>query len=187
MKINNKQKFTNSQRNVNMTAWWDIITWNVNKQEVIDNSWYNIPKEDKTFLENIWKYIEWKLWEEWRELFSNILKIIWWVWILTPSFLVYSFSNNNILVIAISYGWIIILVWLLIFWTWSLISRSLQHKYDSQCPKCKKPYSLLEVWEPKEKEIKTSKWYKVTQVRNYKCKNCKFKKEEITNFTRPLK
>lgn len=184
---NNKQVFNNSQKNIKFNAWRDIINWNFNKTEIIDNSWYPIEKSDKTFLEIIWKYIEWKIWEKWWVLLSNLLKIIWLLVTTTPSFLILSFPKNTELwKFTYNTGWVFVWIGILIIALWYIITRSIEYKKNSQCPKCKKPYSLIEVWVSKEKEVKTSKWYIVTQIRNYKCKNCNFEKKDESSFIRPL-
>lgn len=194
----NTQSFNNSQKNVNFNAWRDIIHWNVNKTEIVDNSWYSIPKVETNLYEKVWKFIISKLWEKWW-LFSSISLILGWCLISLLSLPKYlqnlhytpitntwwdmkSIFTN--MFSTINFYWFLWMFWFLLCILWMIIYRSIEHKNNSQCPKCKKPYSLTEVWKSKEKEIKTSKWYRVTQIRNYKCKNCKFEKQDESTFIR---
>lgn len=199
-KTTNKQKFINSQKNINIKAWWDVNNWVINHQEIVDNSWYNIPKEKTNLYEMIWKFIISKLWEKWWLIFSIFLMLIWLIVSFISSFkYLWKLHYNPVykswwdlksiftnIFSVINIYWFLWILWFLLFILWWIIIRSIEHKNNSQCPKCKKPYSLVEVWDSKEKEIKTSKWYRVTQIRNYKCKNCKFEKKDESSFTRPL-
>ena len=196
MKNNNKQKFNNKQNNINISAWWDVNNWIINNQ--VDNSRYNISKEDTTLFDSIWKYIISKLWEKWG-IFSSILLIIWWLitsivnWINYFTTLkvhipeIWEGFNIEKILSSFTLEWFLIILGFILIFLWVFIYRSIEHKNNRECPQCKKPYSLIEVWTPKEKELKTSKWYRVTQIRNYKCKNCGYKKTEEVNFLEPLK
>ena len=199
MKNNNKQKFNNIQKNINIKAWWDVNNWIINNQN--DNLWYSIPKENSSFYENLWKLIISKLWEKWWIISSIILIITWCItWIIyfikyflnfdinlnfknTSTWLDFSSVLKNIFS-TINLDWIMWMLWFLLFFLWIFISNIIKYKNNRECPKCKNNYSLIEVWEPKEKEIKTSKWYRVTQIRNYECNKCKFKKNEEVSFIR---
>lgn len=190
-----KNNINNKQNNINIKAWWDVNNWVINNQ--VDNSWYNISKENTTFLDIIWKEIISKLWDKWWLISWIILIILWWITVIKNTIdylnngIKFDFTKNwewislsNILS-NINIDWLLWFLWIMIFWLWVLIIRSIENKSNRQCPMCEKQYSLIEIWTPKEKEVKTSKGYRVTQIRNYKCESCNFKKTEEDNFIRP--
>ena len=198
-KFKNQQVFTNKQNNININAQWDVNAWIINNQQIVDSSWYTISKKDTTILEIVSKYIIWKLWEKWW-LFASIASVI--IWAVTSLFWWYKYlttSKPSILVHAnwilsswkifdqINLIWVISMFWFLLFILWFYAIHALKHKSDSQCPKCKQPYALTEVWDPKEKEIKTSRDYMIDRIRYYKCTKCKFEEERKTHYTKPLK
>jgi hypothetical protein len=198
-KVKNNQKFKNNQKDVVINAWWNVYNWINNNQEITDNTWYEIPKEEKWFFEIISKFIISKIWEKWW-IFTSILSIILWlilsiknVFWLSKNYLnsvSENFFNNHwdflILIqsIVLNKNYLLFMLWALLIIIWWLILMSIEYKKDSQCPKCKKQYALKEIWTPKEKELKTSEWYRVYRIRNYKCDYCDFEKEEKINFIR---
>lgn len=196
IKTINKQSSKNNQKNMNISAWRDVYNWPVHKQEIVDNSWYKIHKDEEGLFEILWKIIISKLWNKWWVISGISLIFAWLVlfftffiqyfqevitWSLLPNNLIFQSTNISWKAIAMlsqfSFEFFMAIFSLLITLVWHWCFRALKRKNQTECPKCKKSYSLEEVWEAKEKEVKTSQWFRVTQIRNYKCKNCSFEKE----------
>lgn len=182
----NKQKFTNHQENIKISAWWNVYNGIHNHQEFIDNWWYIIPKEETELLEKISKFIFEYIGKVWW-IFGWISSVILWLYggftellmfmgkykpIITQSTggsgIIVSNSQNFLLYVDF---WGTLLCFLIAL-IWVLILHSIQHKILSQCKKCKTDYALVEVWESKQKEIQTSKGLRKETIRNYKCKKC---------------
>lgn len=66
-----------------------------------------------------------------------------------------------------------------------IIFSAINYKYESQCPKCEKHYSIREVGTPKVREVDARDGTKRTTTRFYKCDNCDFTDKKSKTETIP--